>query len=115
MRKSVQSGILAIIGFILSPLSWWNDPIVNIPLAYLFSIPFTMISDRLFLPSLIAGYWLTNVAGLLLIHKGLTGLRDKPAAKWNWKHDALVTSLYTCILLTLVLKGWLKTPWSYFK
>jgi len=30
-------GTLGVAGFILSPLSWWNDVIVNFPLAYGFA------------------------------------------------------------------------------
>ena len=44
--------ILVTAGFILSPLSWWNDLLVNIPLAYLFSLPFSILDESLFLPGL---------------------------------------------------------------
>jgi hypothetical protein len=58
IKVRVKSFLVAIIGFILSPLSWWNDLFVNIPLAYLFAIPFGWISKQYFLPSLIVGFGL---------------------------------------------------------
>jgi len=60
----LREGVLITIGYILSPLSWWNDSFVNIPIAYLFGCLFTLISPKLFLPSMIIGYWITNVVGL---------------------------------------------------
>ncbi len=70
-NRAIQGGLLATIGFILSPLSWWNDLLVNIPLAYLFAWPFGALNERLFLPALVFGYWLTNIIGMLLLHAGL--------------------------------------------
>ena len=32
-KRKVSGSILAVIGFMLSPLSWWNDAFVNFPLA----------------------------------------------------------------------------------
>lgn len=61
--KKVRGSILFIIGYILSPLSWWNDLIVNVPLAYIFSFPFSLISDKLFLPSFVFGYFLSHFRG----------------------------------------------------
>ena len=70
MKKKVYGGIIATIGFVLSPLSWWNDLFVNLPLSYLFAFPFGLISRKLFLPAMIFGYFLTNVIGLVLLHYG---------------------------------------------
>ena len=33
----LKGGILAVIGWVLSPLTWWNDLLVTIPIAYGFS------------------------------------------------------------------------------
>lgn len=32
-KRKIGGGTLAFIGFMLSPLSWWNDLFVNVPLA----------------------------------------------------------------------------------
>ena len=36
-RRKLGGSVLAFVGFMLSPLSWWNDAFVNIPLALLFA------------------------------------------------------------------------------
>jgi len=36
-KRKVQGGMLGFIGFMLSPLSWWNDAFVNLPLALAFA------------------------------------------------------------------------------
>ena len=107
--------LMGIMGFLLSPLSWWNDLVVNVPLAYLFSWPFTLVSERLFLPAFLLGYWLTNLLGLLALHASVRTMAVTPKAIEAAKQDSLlkdllVTSLYTLILVGLVLAGWLKPP-----
>ena len=114
MGRRVLSGFLAVVGYLLSPLSWWNDAFINLPLAYLFSLPFTLFGESLFLPSFIAGYWLTNVAGLVLLHQGGLGLATKPPA-FNWKKQILVSLAYTAAVLALVLLGWVKPPRYYLR
>ncbi len=43
--------------------------LVNVPLAYLFSWPFSAMHEQLFVPSFIIGYWLTNLLGLVMLHQ----------------------------------------------
>lgn len=105
---------MGLLGFLLSPLSWWNDAFVNLPLAYLFAIPFGWISKGLFLPALVMGYWLTNVVGLVLMHTGVQRLADGHLPPIKWKSTIMVSLAYTILLAALVLSGWLKTPWEYF-
>jgi len=109
-KRYVLNSVLATIGYILSPLSWWNDMVVNVPLAYAFSIPFTFISEQLFLPSFIAGYWLSNFLGFILIHKGVTGLVRKRESRLGLKHQIVISLLYTAIIVIMVWVGWLPLP-----
>ena len=110
MQRLLHGGT-AIIGFLLSPLSWWNDLLVNIPLAYAFSWPFSLLSARLFLPTFVMGYWLTNVLGFMLLHHGLSGMLSKEQRSvWNVKHDLLVSLGYTLLILLFGLLGWIKSP-----
>ena len=69
MKSRYYTGIVAIIGYLLSPLSWWNDVFVNVPLAYLFALPFSLIYEALYLPAFLLGYWLSNLLGFLLLHR----------------------------------------------
>src|SRR5512135_1804078 len=81
---------LAVIGYLLSPLSWWNDPFINLPLAWLFASLVSLASRRLFVPAMIVGYWLTNIAGLLMMARGTAGVvaGDSPR-----KRSQLILSL----------------------
>src|SRR5207247_5989519 len=69
-KRKISGGILAMVGFLLSPLSWWNDLFVNVPLALVFAWIVSFFYRPAFEASLIVGYWLTNVLGLVLMHKG---------------------------------------------
>jgi len=109
--RRIYGGIWAVVGYLLSPLSWWNDAFVNLPLAYLFASLVSLISHRLFAAAMVAGYWLTNVAGLLLMAKGTTQVLE-PDAQRNrrrelWLSLAAATG-YTVLVLALVRLGVLK-------
>ena len=103
-----KAGILAALGWLLSPLSWWNDLVVNVPLAYFFSFPFSLIDERLYLPAFALGYWLTNVLGFVLLHKGVTGMVR--ARKASLKTDLLVGTAYTVLVVAVAALGWLPSP-----
>ncbi|OGV68386.1 MAG: hypothetical protein A3K19_05325 [Lentisphaerae bacterium RIFOXYB12_FULL_65_16] len=114
MNRRFVHGLVGFVGYILSPLSWWNDAFVNVPLAYLFSWPFAHFDDRLFLPAFICGYWATNVLGMILLHHGLQGAFGKgKSERWDWRHDLAVSTIYTGLIALLVLAGWLRSPATY--
>jgi hypothetical protein len=118
MRQKIKGGILATIGYLLSPLSWWNDIIINIPLAYAFAYPFGLISRKLFLPTMILGYWITNIAGLILLHQGVKDLISNEKVKYTKKglvKDIIISIVYTIVVVVFVKIGWLKFPLEYFK
>lgn len=112
-KRKVFGSLLATIGYILSPLSWWNDMFVNVPLSYVFSLPFTLISERLFLPSFIIGYWLSNLLGFVLLHRGIRGLVAKEKSKYTLLHSIAVTLLYTIVISILVWLDWIPIPTEY--
>lgn len=103
MTRKVIDSALVVIGFILSPLSWWNDLVVNVPLAYLFSLPFTLLHESLFLPAFIIGYWLTNLLGFLLMHIGFSGIHD-------FRQALFISLLYTLLVAILVIAGVIPPP-----
>ena len=117
MKHKIKGGILAIIGYILSPVSWWNDLFVNIPLAYIFALPFGFFSKKLFLPAMILGYWITNVIGFMMMHYGVKDVFSKEKKKYTRKElvkDIIISIIYTSIVVIFVLMGWLKFPLEYF-
>ena len=84
--------------------------VVNVPLAYAFSIPFTFISEQLYLPSFILGYWLSNLLGFILMHKGVTGLVRKHEHRLGLRHQVAIALLYTAIIVMMVWLEWLPLP-----
>ena len=117
MKYKTKGGVLAIIGYLLSPLSWWNDIFINIPLAYAFAFPFGLISKTLFLPMMIIGYWITNVIGFMMLHQGTKKILSKNKNKYTKKElskDMITSIIYALIVVIFVEMGWLKFPMEYF-
>src|ERR1043166_23226 len=107
-KHKMQGGLLAWIGFLLSPLSWWNDLFLNIPLAVGFAWLVALFYRPAFTPAVIVGYWLTNVLGLILLHRGAQKmlLKDDQISRAYSRRDLLkdvvVSLLYTSLVLLLV-------------
>jgi len=106
-------GLLAVVGFVLSPLSWWNDLFVNVPLAYVFSLPFTLIDEALYLPSFVVGYWLSNILGLVMLHNGIGGVLRGKRAGFHLRTHLLWSLLYTVLIAVVAWLGWLPSPERY--
>ena len=116
--KSIGS-LLAVIGFVLSPLSWWNDLYVNLPISYALAWPVSLINERLFSFALIFFYWCSNVVGLALLHKGsLSVISPKIVSSLSRNQkilmDLAVSAAYTVIIIILVALDILKPPQEYF-
>jgi hypothetical protein len=105
MRIRIQGSLLAFIGFLLSPLSWWNDLFVNVPLAAAFAWMVSYFHPPAFEASLIVGYWLTNVAGLVLLHKGAKQVNAAVPVIYNGRElakDVIVSLIYTGVIVGLI-------------
>ena len=111
--KKLKSGLLIGIGYMLSPLSWWNDLFFNLPIAYLFGYAVSWMNGDWFLPATIAGYWISNVLGILMMQFGTTDIlfEDRPR---QLKKDLLIgigsSTLYTLVILGLVYFHVLELP-----
>jgi hypothetical protein len=117
-KRKVSGGILATIGFLLSPLSWWNDAFVNIPLALLFAWVVSFFYKPAFTASLILGYWLTNVLGFVLMHKGARQMLSREPSTGTRKElltDIIVSLIYTVVIVVLIKLEVLKPFAGYFK
>ena len=104
-RQKLTGSILAAIGFMLSPLSWWNDLFVNLPLALAFAWVISWFYKPAFEMCVVVGYWLTNVLGFLLMHKGAQKMmagRAKPYSKRDLARDFGVSLLYTALIVILL-------------
>lgn len=64
------------------------------------------------MPAMIGGYWATNVLGLLLMHEGVSRLRDRshyPPHK-GWISSLLWSSFYTGLIVLLIYLKVIKPP-----
>ena len=107
-RRKVSGGTLAFIGYLLSPLSWWNDLFVNWPLALAFAWVISWFCQPAFTASLILGYWLTNLLGFVLMHKGGAKIISEEDPPYTWKclrRDLAISVLYTLLIVALVRMG----------
>jgi hypothetical protein len=106
----------------LSPLSWWNDAFVNLPLALAFAWLVSSLCAQswkvaAFDVALIIGYWLTNLLGFLLMHRGarqMVARADATPARSEFKKDLLVSLGYTALIVLLIKFGVLKPIEYYF-
>lgn len=111
-------GVAGVIGYILSPLSWWNDLWVNIPIAYVAGCGAAWINPGLFTPVFAATYLATNVVGMILLQLGIQGASKVPIEpltrraliKWT-----LITIGYTAIIVMLSLTGFIRPATDYLK
>lgn len=112
--KKLRGGFFLVLGFLLSPLSFWNDLFFNLPIAYGFGYLCSLLSPNLLLPCAIAGYWLSNIAGILLMQLGAVDMFQGQPKERNLKKELLtgvVTSMvYTLIIVALVQLKILDTP-----
>ncbi|HVM47255.1 MAG TPA: hypothetical protein VMU04_04470 [Candidatus Acidoferrum sp.] len=116
-KRKVGGGLVAFVGYMLSPLSWWNDMFVNVPLALAFAWVVSLFYKPVFASALVLGYWLTNVLGFILMHKGAqTALTDQPRrySRRDLLRDLGISLLYTALILLLVKLGILQPIKDYF-
>jgi hypothetical protein len=111
MARRLGAGIVAVIGYLLSPLSWWNDTFVNLPLAWLFASLVSLASPRLFAPAMILGYWLTNIIGLLMMARGTARVVVGDSRRHGRRQlvlSLLAATGYTLLIVVFYLLGVLK-------
>ncbi len=106
LLKKLRGGLLFGLGYLLSPLCWWNDLIFNLPVAYGFGYLCHWISEDWFIPGAIAGYWLSNIVGILLMQFGVVDVFQNKTEGHNFKKELLTgiisSTAYTLLILALV-------------
>ena len=110
-KRKLSGGTLALIGFMLSPLSWWNDLFVNIPLALAFAWLVSLFWPAVFTASFVLGYWLINILGLVLMQKGAQQAlseNPKPYTRRQLAADLGISLAYTLLIVALIQHGVLK-------
>ena len=123
-KRKISGGILGFIGFMLSPLSWWNDAVVNLPLALIFASvvgvfyrPVAEQGSVAFDTAVVLGYWLTNILGFVLMHKGARKVLSETDLKYSRRaflRDIAISLIYTGVIVVLIKMGVLKPIQNYF-
>lgn len=112
--KKLRGGVLLVLGYLLSPLCWWNDLLFNLPIAYFFGYLCSLLSPKLLFPCTIIGYWLSNIIGILLMQFGSVDMLQKENKERNFKKElfnSLVSStVYTIMILLLIQLKIIDTP-----
>ena len=117
-KRKVTGGILAFVGYMLSPLSWWNDLFVNVPLALVFAWIVSFFYKPVFEASLIVGYWLTNVLGFVLLQKGgekMFSKEERPYSRRALLRDVGISLAYSGLIVLLLRLKVLKPFENYFE
>ncbi len=119
-KSIIKRGLLFTVGYLLSPVSWWNDLYLNLPIAYGLAWLVSLIDKQFFAVALVGFYWLTNIVGLILLHKGLAPASANATAliktrRKNIFTDLAISVVYTGIIVALIYWGLLKLPQEYFR
>jgi hypothetical protein len=113
LGRYFRGGALVGIGYMLSPLSWWNDVFFNLPIALVVGYGVAWLWPDWFWPGTIAGYWLSNVLGMVMMQWGATDLLVS-AERRNPLRDALIgcggATLYTAVVAALIYFHRLEMP-----
>ncbi|MBD2212219.1 hypothetical protein H6G27_20445 [Nostoc linckia FACHB-104] len=114
LLQKVRGGFLLVIGYLLSPLCWWNDLVFNLPIAYVFGYVCSLFSPKLMMPGVIIGYWLSNIIGILLMQAGTLDMLQKQNQERNLKKELLTglvsSTAYTFLIVLLIQLKVLDTP-----
>jgi hypothetical protein len=111
--KQLRGGLWLGLGYMLSPLSWWNDLFFNLPIAYGFAYVVSLGHRDWFMASTVVGDWLSNVLGIVMMQWGATDVlfANRPT---NWRRDAVVgllsSTAYTFLIVGLVYFNVLELP-----
>ena len=100
-RRILGAGV-ATIGFILSPASWWNDALVNIPLALGMAKAVSSLTgigvDVLFA----VFYWITNIVGIILVAAGSSYSLGGTPSRRSLLAGVLASIAYTLAVLVIL-------------
>ena len=102
---------VGVVGFVLSPLSWWNDLWVNLPLSYLAANIAAWFNPRWFMSVLIGSYLATNVLGFWLMQMASQGSiqgKGRPITRKAIVTGLLMALAYTAVAVIMYQLGWIR-------
>ncbi len=83
------------------------------PIAYAIGWLFGALFEPLFVPAMVIGYWLTNITGLILLHRGVVDAvsqTQKTYTRISLAYDLIISMVYTLVIVVLAWLGILKFP-----
>lgn len=96
-------------GWLLSPLTFWNDAIVNIPIAYVLASLARRVFRADFLILVLVFYWISNLLGLVLMYfSGRKILMEGHSLRRELAVFAGTIIAYTAVILFVDKAGLLK-------
>ncbi len=106
ITQKIKGGIFLAVGYLLSPLCWWNDLIINLPIAYGFGYVVSLWQADWFFPAAIAGYWLSNLVGIVMMQMGAKDVLQNTVKSRSLKQEifsgVLTSTAYTVVIVALV-------------
>jgi hypothetical protein len=87
------------LGWLLSPLTPWNDAFINIPFAYLCASLVYRLAHFDFLPMVLVFYWISNILGIVLMVLGGSGI-VREAGYWK---DTILKTVLTILIYSIIL------------
>lgn len=117
LARKVKGTVLVTIGYLLSPLSWWNDAYINIPIAYVFASALSLLIKGQFEIIMIGFYWISNVVGFVIMHVGARKMaaEGQEVLSREIVFDLVISLVYTLIVAILVQSEIIRFPTEYFR
>lgn len=101
MRPFIRNTVF-FIGWLLSPLTFWNDAFVNLPLSYLLANILIRLMNVDFLWLVLVSYWITNGLGIYLMYAAGKGIvRSGEGAIREISGLIITTTVYSLIIVIL--------------
>jgi hypothetical protein len=111
--RKFRGGAMIGIGYMLSPLSWWNDLFFNLPIALVLGYAVSWLNSDWFFAGTVIGYWISNALGIVMMQLGTVDMFFEQSKK-NTKRDLLIglsgSTLYTVIVCILFYMKLLNLP-----
>lgn len=101
-QKHIVHSTVFFIGWLFSPLTWWNDCFINIPISYIGAHFFAPLFHLPFGTMVIVLYWGTNILGIVGMVVGGKGITENcPNNIKTLMVMALVMGIYSAMIWLL--------------
>jgi hypothetical protein len=100
--RRVAYGGLALVGFILSPFTWWNDAFVNIPLSLAAGAAASRLLEVPLDVAVAGAYLASNALGILLMYVGGAGALGGRVRRRDLAVGLAFSAAYTAAVLLIL-------------